>query len=56
MVRRKYLQPASAMLLTSVRTQGVKGGKQEDFHGRNIPVDGETVARVVKERLAVPIT
>jgi hypothetical protein len=38
-----------------VAGQGVKGGKEEDFHGRNIPVDGETVARVVKERLAIPL-
>jgi len=35
---------------------GQKGGKPEDFHGKSIPVDGETVAHVVRERLAVPLT
>jgi len=56
MVQRKYFQPGPAMLLTPVSPQGVKGGKEEDFHGRNIPVDGETVASVVRGRLAVSVT
>ena len=50
------LRPHYGQALIPVPKQGQKGGKPEDFHGKNIPVDGETVAHVVRERLAVPLT
>jgi len=32
-------------------TQGINNGQFRDFHGNSIPVDGDTVAKVVRERL-----
>jgi len=35
--------------------KGVEHGRREDSHGNNIPVHGQTVAQVIRERLTSPI-
>lgn len=33
--------------------QGINHGERKDFHGPNIPVFGDTVAHVIRERLGL---